>query len=184
MRSSRQSISLLLSSLLLSAVVGLAAGCASRPEVRRDQDPAADLKAYQTFAFYEHAGADTARYSTLLSARLKSATRRQLEQHNYLYDETDPDLRVNVFLNVAEKQEVRSVPGRGFHGYRSWSGIETADYRLGTLGVDLVDARRNALVWQGVAQGRLGEQSSQEPGRAIDAAVSEIFAGFPAGKAR
>ena len=65
-----------------------------------------------------------------------------------------------------EKTEIRSSPnmsaGYGYYGYRAgmygaWSGypydVETTNYRQGTLTIDVVDAGRKALVWQGVAEG-------------------------------
>jgi hypothetical protein len=82
---------------------------------------------------------------------------------------------------VREKQEVRSAPGaRGFHGYRGWvsTDIETVDYKQGTLAIDLADTRRNALVWHGVAEGRLDAKAMEQPGPAIDAAVGQILAGL------
>lgn len=168
--------------ITLAALIVLAAGCASKPDVRHDQDPAVDLNSYKTFAFFEQAPVDKARYTTLLGARLKRATREQLERQDYVYSEANPDLRVNLRLVVLEKQEIRSSPsGRAFYGYRGWSNdaIETVDYRQGTLAVDLVDARRNALVWHGVAEGRLDSKAMEQPGPAIEAAVGEIFAHFP-----
>jgi hypothetical protein len=109
-----------------------------------------------------------------------------MEKHDYVYSEVDPDLRVNLQLKVVDKQEIRSSPAvRGPHGYRGWaSGIETLEYRKGTLAVDVVDAHRNALVWRGVAEGRVDEKAIEQPGPAIDAVVGEIFARFPDGRTK
>lgn len=165
----------------LSLLGALVAGCASGPAVRVDQDPAVDLKAYQTFGFFDQMATDRAQYTTILTSRLKQATRVQLERHNYIYSDNNPDLQVNFFVNVVDRQEVRSSPvGRGFHGYRVWANdIDTVNYRQGTLSIDLVDAKRNELVWQGVAEGRLSQKSLKNPGPAVDQVVSEIFASFP-----
>jgi hypothetical protein len=171
----------LLSALALASTVLLAAGCATKPDVRFDQDPAADLRAYTTFAFFEPLAADGQRYTSLLASRLKQATREQLERQGYVYREGNPDLRVNIALRVAEKQELQGWRT----GYRGWaSHADINDYRVGTLMIDLVDARRQALVWQGVIAGRLTEQTIKEPGPAIEKAVAEVFAGFPAGSGK
>jgi Domain of unknown function (DUF4136) len=162
------------------AVVALAAGCASQPDVRHDLDPAADLGAYKTFAFYD---AGHAPYSTLLEQRLRQATRTQLERQHYVYDERNPDLRVNYALHVVDKQELQSMPGAGRFGYRGWdNNLQTVDYRQGTLAIDLVDAKRNALVWRAVAEGRLDSKAIEQPGPTIDATVGELFARFPGAK--
>ncbi|NRF67326.1 DUF4136 domain-containing protein [Aquincola sp. S2] len=165
---------------LLAAVLA-ATGCASKPDVRHDQDAAFDVKAYRTFAFYEPA---TLHYTTLLEQRLRQATREQLERAHYVYDERDPDLRVNYLLQVVDKQALRSTPSPRL-GYRGWNGgnLETIDVREGTLAIDLVDARRNLLMWRAVAEGRIDDKAAQQPGPAIDAVVAELFTRLPAGAA-
>lgn len=170
--------------LTLAALLALTVGCASKPDVRSDQDPTADLTNYKTFAFSEPAAADRSQYTALLSTRLKATTREQLERQHYAYSERDPDLRVNLHLVVTERHEVRSAPSVriGWRGWASQHIIESVDYRLGTLVIDLVDAKRNALVWHGVAEGRLDAKAIEQPGPAIDAAVGEIFTRFPRAK--
>lgn len=157
----------------IGALLAVAAGCASKPAVHHDQEPGTDLKAYKTFAFYAPAGPG---YLSLLEQRLRHAAREQLERRNYVYDERRPELRVNYALQVLDKQALQSTPTR--LGYRGWagSGVETVEIRQGTLAIDLVDTRRNALVWRAVAEGRLDEQAMKQPGATLDAAVGELFA--------
>jgi hypothetical protein len=146
--------------------------------VRTVQESDADLRAYKTFAFYESASPG---YLSLAETRLRSAAREQLERQHYTYDEQHPDLRVNYALHVLEKQELRSTPSGGRLGYRTWTGggVESVEYRQGTLAIDLVDARRNALVWRAVAEGRLDAKALQQPGDTIDAVVTDLFTRFP-----
>ncbi len=178
-----------LAAALLAA--GLA-GCASGPDIRADQDPAANLSAYRTFGFFEPLATNKAGYSTILSARLKDAARRELETRGYEYDAVNPELLVNFNLNIQEKTEIRSTPsasaGYGYYGYRAgmygaWSGypydVETTNYKQGTLTVDVVDAGRKELVWQGVAEGRVSKKAMENPAAAIDAVMPQIFAKFP-----
>jgi hypothetical protein len=178
---------------LVAALLGLVlAACSSGPTIRTDADPAANFSAYRTFAFFEPLATDKAGYSTLLTARLKDAARRELEARGYTYDAADPDLLVNFNVNVVEKTEVRSSPsmsaGYGYYGYRAgmygaWSGypydVTTTNYRQGTLTFDAVDAERKALVWQGVAEGRISKEAMKNPAPAIDSAVAQIFEAFP-----
>lgn len=159
------------------------AGCAARPQLRTDRDPTVDLRSYKTFAFFDRLPTDNSRYSSILTQRLKLSTRYELEKQGYAYSETNPDLRVNLLVKVAGKREIRSSPLGGL-GYRRFSGIETTSHREGSLGIDLVDARRNALVWQGVAEGRLDAKAAKDPGPVIEETVRQIFAAFPAGAPR
>ncbi len=180
--------------LVISTVLAIGlAGCASGPKIRVDSDPNANIPAFHSFGFFEPLATDKAGYSTLLTARLKVAARRELEKRGYAYADSGPELLVNFNVNVMDKTEVRSSPsttvGFGYYGYRAgmygaWSGypqdISTYNYRQGTLSIDVVDATRKALVWQGVAEGRITEKIRENPGAAVDSAVTEIFAGFPA----
>ncbi len=176
-----------LSSLLLLA------GCASGPKIIVDRDPSVDMTAYKTFGFFDQVATDKAQYTTIVTNRLKQATRDNLERRGYRYTEDSPDLRANFYLKVVQKQEIRSSPSvgmGGYYGYRggaygAWSSypydVDTVDYREGTLSIDLVDAKKNSLVWQGLAEGRVSDEARKNPGPAIDAVVAEIFANFPNG---
>jgi hypothetical protein len=52
-------------------------------------------------------------------------------------------------------------------------------YTQGTLNVDVVDARRRQLVWEGVAVGRVTESVRGNIPAVIDGVMPEIFAKFP-----
>ncbi|MDQ1303923.1 MAG: hypothetical protein QG595_1906 [Pseudomonadota bacterium] len=176
---------------VLALAIGLAA-CASGPDIRVDGDPNVNIPAYRTFGFFSSVATDKAGYSTILTTRLKDATRRELEKHGYVYAESDPELLINFNLNVVDKTEIYSTPGStgyGYYGYRSgmyggWAGyppeIESRNYRQGTLGIDVVDAAKKALVWQGVAEARVTKKMRENPGNTLDTIVTEILASFPA----
>jgi hypothetical protein len=178
--------------LAVTLSIALLSGCATGPTIRVDKDPGTNMAVYKTFGFFDQLGTDRAQYSTLVTNWLKQAVRTQMERIGYRYSDQDPELRVNFFLNIAQRQEIRSSPGvgmgTGFYGYRgrmygAWGGypydIETVTYQEGTLNIDLVDAKRKALVWQGLAEGRVKDESIRNPGPAIDKVVSEIFMNFP-----
>jgi len=174
-----------------AALLTVLTACApTRPTIRADADPSANLRNYSTFGFFDHVSTDKSGYSSILSTRLKEATRRELEKLGYRYVEQNPDLMVNFNVNIANKTDVRSTPSAsaGFYGYRAgmygaWAGypqdVETVHYQEGTLSIDLVDAKKQQLVWQGVAQGRVDKEAVQNPGPAVDKVVGEIFAKFP-----
>ncbi len=173
-----------LSSLVGVLVLTLAA-CAATPSVLVDRDPTADLTSYKTFAFFDRPETDGSRYSTILTQHLKQATRTELERLGYVYDEHSPELKANFFLNVEDRQELRSSPTTagflGPRGYLGWGGydLETVNYKAGTLRIDLVDTQRNALVWQGIAEGTVHSAALKNPGETLGRVVAEIFAGYP-----
>jgi hypothetical protein len=175
---------------LFVLAIGLAA-CASGPEIRVDGDPNANIPGYSSFGFFSSVATDKAGYSTILTTRLKDATRRELEKRGYTYTDTNPELLINFNLNVVDKTEIYSTPGSpsyGYYGYRAgmyggWAGsppeINSRNYRQGTLGIDVVDASRKALVWHGVAEARVTKKMRENPGATLDTIVTEILAGYP-----
>jgi len=167
------------------------AGCATGPAVTVDQDPAVEMSHYKTFGFFTPLATDRAGYESMMTVHLKQATREQLEQHGYRFDAANPDLRVNFYLNIVERQELRTNAAAtpGFYGYRggfygAWRAypynVETVNYQAGTLSIDLIDANRKALVWQGIARGKVREEARKDPALAIRHAVGEMFENFPA----
>jgi hypothetical protein len=169
-------------------VVGLSA-CASGPKIRVDGDPTVNLATYKTFGFFENLQTDKSSYSTMITSRLKEATRREFRRRGYEESE-QPQLLVNFNTNVENRTEVQSspAPSAGFYGYRggmygAWGGypqeVYTTNYQEGTLVMDLVDAQKKQLVWQAVAQARLTKKVMENPGATIDAVITEMFEKYP-----
>jgi hypothetical protein len=170
-------------------IAGLAA-CESGPEIRADGDPSVNLTSYKTFGFFDRASTDKAGYGTILTTRLKDSTWKELEKRGYQHVDTNPQLVVNFNVNVQDKTKVTSTPssGVGYYGYRAgmygtWAGypqdIQTVNYRQGTLAIDIVDAARKQVVWQGIAEGKVTKSMTDNPGAAIDSIVGDIFAKYP-----
>ncbi len=172
----------------------LTAGCATTPKVtiRSSVDSTADFAQYRSFGFVEKLGTDSANYESLVSAALKNSARRQLELRGLSYSATSPDLLVNFNGKFDEKLRVTQTPsvtmGMGYYGYRggiysTWpmypQETNVDQYTEGTLNVDVVDARRRQLVWEGVAVGRVTEKARDNVPGAIEAVMPEIFAKFP-----
>lgn len=166
--------------------VALMCACATGPDIHRDINPAAEFANYKTFGYFSPLATDRAGYESVLTTRLKDATRRAMEAKGYVYSESNPDLLLNFFANVQEKQELRATPAMGYYGYRRgfYGGygatmVETVTYREGTLSLDLIEARRKLLVWQATAEGSVSSEARNNPGAAIDAVVAELMAPLP-----
>ncbi|OZI76467.1 DUF4136 domain-containing protein [Bordetella genomosp. 2] len=170
------------------AVAGLLSACASGPTVRSDYDHGADFGRYRSFGFMSPLGTDKAGYSTLLTERLKSATRAQMEMRGYTYAEQSPDLLVNFNAKLQQKTEVTPAPPGPYYGYRAgfyggWPGYgwgsDVYQYTEGTLNIDLVDARRKQLVWEGVSVGVIDDPTQASSAQNVDASVAQVFARYP-----
>lgn len=176
----------------LAAVAALLlAACATGPQVTTDGDPQADYSRYRTFAFFEPLALESRGYSTLLSERLKSEARRQMELRGFVYDAAAPDLRINLNAFVEEKTQVVSTPfvdygyyynyrARAYVGVPIWHDRTHVNrYTEGTINVDLVDAGAKRLVWEGVAVGSAAGRSPVERRERAVASVAKIFEAFP-----
>lgn len=179
--------------LLATGLALLATACASSgPQVRTDYDTGADFNAYRSFGFVEPLGTDRSGYSTLMTAHFKAAARQEMEKLGYTYSEDNPDLLVNFFSNTENRTDVRSRPSTswsiGYYGYRSGlyfglpihhSHTDTRHYKVGTLNIDVVDAEREQLIWEGMMEGRLSREDMENPRATIAEAVRQIFSHYP-----
>lgn len=167
----------------------LLAGCASGPSIYVNADPAANFSGYRTYNFMNPLGTDRPGYSSVLSEYLRTAASRELEARGYRKGD-NPDLLVNFNVQTKEKVQTTSVPSGpaygGYYGYRSgyygtWGGYETqvTQYTEGTLTVDVVDAARKQLAWDGTAVGRVREDARKNLQPAVDKVMAQIFAEFP-----
>lgn len=182
----------LLRRLWLIPLVFLVSACASGPEVRSDYDQNANFASYRSFAFMEPLGTDRAGYTTLLTERLKTLTRLQMEQRGYVYDEKSPDLLVNFLAQSHLKTEYVPPPpmpwGPNYYGYRMgwydpWAGYgfgpDVIQYTQGILSIDLIDARKKQLVWEGVATSAIDNVEQAASEQALAPVVADIFARYP-----
>ncbi|SAI72338.1 lipoprotein [Bordetella ansorpii] len=177
--------------LALACACGLLAACASGPSIRSDYDRNADFGRYRTFGFAAAADAGQPGHGTQLADRLKAAARGQMEMRGYTYTERDPDLLVNFSAKVEEKTV--GAPGGGsaplpVWGYRTgfysgWPGHPFGGpdlrYSEGTLNIDVVDARRKQLVWEGVSVGLVGDTALVPSPEQVGQAVARLYARYP-----
>ncbi|WP_066735374.1 DUF4136 domain-containing protein [Cupriavidus sp. D384] len=169
------------------------AGCATGPDIRTDYNHSTDFSQYRTFAFLPRLGTDRQGYESLTTQYLKDAVHKEMTARGYEYAPRQPDLMVN--FNMQFQQKVVSSPApmpppgyMGYYAYRGglyapWPGYgfysDTYTYTEGTLNIDLVDARKNQLVWEGVAQGDASEPERQTSQLMIEQVVGQIFARYP-----
>lgn len=119
--------------LSLAAVTVIAASaCTSRPEIRLDRNPTVAFSEYKTFAFANTHLETSERYVTVMDGRMREATRQELERRNYVFNERNPDLLVD---------------------------LESGRVSDGELLLTLFDSRQHARVWRGLA---VGERSLDE----------------------
>ena len=189
-----RSRNLLAASLLLCVTAALTA-CASAPlKVHTRVDPAASFSAYRTYGFVPVVGTNYGGKVTALTVFFMQAIRQEMDSRGYQYTEDSPDLFVNFNANpVAGTDSKTNISpsygySTGYYAYRAelyglpviaFEDEETINYRVGTANIDIVDAKKKMLAWEGIAEGRLTEDMLQNPGPSIASIVSEIFEQYP-----
>jgi len=181
---------------LVAAAGVLISACAQTPTIQRDTNPAATFSSYKTFGFLSPLATDKFSYESLLTQHLKDATRQAMESKGYVFSANGPDLLLNFYVNIQNKQDVRTTPGSaayagygypgGYYGYRTGyyrvyrtTTVETVNYKQGTLTIDLVDAKQKVLAWTATAENRISSSALKDPGPAIDTLVTNMLSPLP-----
>ena len=178
----------------LTAVMlaGLLSACGNSPVIRSDYDPQADFASYRTFAFMDPLGTNQAGYTTILTERLKRATIVQMEARGYVFSAVNPDLLINFQSQVNSKTEYVPPPpmpwGANYYGYRMgfygpWPGYafgpDMIQYTEGVLNIDLIDAKRKQMVWEGIGTSVVDDLQQASSEDSVFSMVSAIFARYP-----
>jgi hypothetical protein len=167
----------------------LLAGCETGPQIRSVSEPGANLASYRTYSFAANPGTNRGGNVTPLTTFFETAITREMTARGFQHVESGGDLLVNFNARVTEKADIQSTPGPapyygyGYYGYRgglySGSEVQTVRYKVGTANIDVVDAKRKVVVWEGIAEQELSDQIMQNPQPAIDNVVTKMFAQFP-----
>lgn len=162
--------------------------CASSPTVKTDYDNTANFGAYKTYswAITPQAGSPLVQQRIVegVNARLQAKGLRELPQGG--------DIALAVHVVTAQKQTLDTFytgSGMGGWGWRGgWGGgmamgsatTQVHTYDVGTLVVDMFDARSKQAVWRGTASGTV-PSSPAKVNAAVDAGLDKIFAAYPPG---
>jgi hypothetical protein len=181
------------------AVISLLAlgACTTGPQVSVMTDNSVNFSQYKTFGFVEPLATDKDGYQTIVSTTLKAATTREMQARGIQYDPNNPQLLVNFNARLSNKLVATTTPmpvgwgygyGGGYYGYRRgfydpWPMYQNqttvSEYTEGTLNIDVADALRKMLVWEGVVTQAVSQDDYTNVAPTLDAAVAAAFAKFP-----
>jgi hypothetical protein len=167
-------------SLLTAALLA----CTSVVPATTDYDPNASFD-YRTFMWLERKQAEAegrqAR-NPWVDERIRSAIDEQLASQGFRAVKTAPDFRVGYHVSLDSRLDASRLNARYGHpvGWGGSPGYTSRDFEVGTLIIDIVDARSDRLVWRGWAARRLPQVALPDDTDAIvRSAVAEILAQFP-----
>jgi hypothetical protein len=169
--------------LIMAALIGSSA-CSS-VRVSSDFDREADFASYKKYSFTKEA--QELPVSDINRKRVLDAISNELAAKGFTTSD-QPDVWIDLKVKAEQKEiaSTSSTPyyGRGY-GYRWGGGFSTTEINIdqyveGTLFVDMIDAAKKQLVWQGRAVGTLDPDASAEKRESnISAAVKQIFTKYP-----
>ena len=175
--------SLKITSVLVLFVLVLAS--CSTVKVATDYDKDVNFNQYQSFAFFKP-GIDKADISDLDKKRILRAIESEMLQKGFTKSD-DPDLLVSIFTKTKENINIYNNNygygyGWGWHPWYWGAGYNTVNSTTeGTLYIDLIDAGKKELVWQGMGTAALAKDVDRKQER-INEIVAEILEKYPPGK--
>ncbi len=172
---------------LLALALGLAA-CSSEQVTRTDSRPGVNLAKYKTYNFMDAIARNDSAFINSGSSifDLKRAVTHEMEARGFQKADK-PDLWVNIGLTTEQRVQTRQTNFRqdglrNYIGQRNYhwqvSDVPINEYQEGTATIDLVDAARKELVWQGTTSTVLSHTPSRAS-KQIDKGVADVFARFP-----
>ena len=157
----------------------------STVKVATDFDKEANFNQYKSFAFFKP-GIDKAEINDLDKKRILRAIETNLSEKGMMKAEK-PDLLVSIFTKERERVDVYNNNfGYGW-GWNPWyyggyyGNTSVSSTAEGTLYIDLIDAKTNSLVWQGMGSADLVTQNMEKKEARIKEIVMKILAEYPPG---
>lgn len=166
-------------------ISGLFTACSSI-KVTTDYDKGTDFSTYKTFMFVKEV-ADIP-MNDLNKSRLLTSIEKELTAKG-LVKSDDPDLVVDIHLSTRKEQSATTTSTGGYYGgYRrrgyGWGGgmgtsyTSVNTYIVGTVIINMVDNKKNVLVWQGIGDGTVDFDAKKREAM-MEKNIAKIMYGYP-----
>lgn len=181
----------LLKTIPFLALLFVVTSCSSI-RVAADYDKNANFSTYKTFAFFK-TGIDKAEISDLDKRRILRAIETEMLAKGFIKSE-NPDILVSLFTKSNQRVDVYNNSwgygtwgwggwgpwGGGFGPSWGWNQPNVSTRTEGVLFIDLIDASKKELIWQGMGTGYLTQNMDKKDAR-IQEFVSKIMEKYPPG---
>jgi hypothetical protein len=174
--------------IALAAALALACAPAFAQDVKTDFDKSANFGAIKTF----DVKIGTSWNNQISEKRVLDEFAESLSAKGWKRVDANPDALV-VLHGATEKQRTLNtfysgMGGYGGYGYRGWGGgmgmgsatTTESEYLVGTLVVDIFDAKSKALMFRGTASDELSDKPEKNQ-KKLDKAANKMFKDFPPG---
>ena len=146
-------------------------------QVKTDYDHSANFGQYKTYSWEKVQTRDP-----LLVARIKDAVNGALAAKGWTQVDSGGDVCV-MAMEITHNQQTLNTFYDGFGGGWRWGGFgdattTTETYQVGSLVVDLFDAKTKSLIWRGSSSDTLSNNADKNT-KNLDKGVQKMFAHFP-----
>jgi hypothetical protein len=172
-------------------LIAFASSCASVKIIKEETAPGADISAYKSYNYYSfHAAGDTTpRKTDQRISQIRKAISNELNQKGYVFSANNPDFLVNISINVKQDVQTREKTpitdqqtNVGQPNYsNNTNDIVVGYYKTGTMQVDIIDSKKNTLVWQNISDGVLADKEKDIDKR-MQERFKKVFEHFPVSK--
>ena len=172
--------------LAIAAALGFVSVAAFAQDVKTDYDKSANFGAIKTFAVK----IGTSWNNQISEKRITDEITKTLTEKGWTKTDANPDALV-LLHGATEKQKSLNTfysGGYGGYGYRGWGGMggmgtattTVSEYLVGTLVVDIFDAKSKALLFRGTASDEISDKPEKNI-KKVEKAADKMFKDFPPG---
>jgi Domain of unknown function (DUF4136) len=172
---------------VLMGIMLLFAGKLSAQQVKTDYDRNANFGKYKTYSWEQ-----VKTKNPLDADRIKNDVNAVLAAKGWTQVNSGGDVSI-VAMEITQNQQTLNTFYDGFGGGWGWRGFggggfgeattSTETYKVGTLVVDLFDAKTKKLLWRGTSSDTLSNNSNKNI-KNLDKGVEKMFKEFPPGSSK
>ncbi|MDY8136434.1 DUF4136 domain-containing protein [Aquimarina sp. 2201CG5-10] len=168
---------------LLSLILIITLSSCTTVRVASDYDKQTNFNSYKSYAFFKP-GIDKAEISDLDKKRILRAIEADMTAKGFTKS-SNPDVLVSIFTKTKENVNIyQNNFGAGWYGWgwNPWfwgTGYNTVSRTTeGTLYIDLIDANKKELVWQGMGTSALTQNVNKKQEK-VNEIVTAIMEKYP-----
>lgn len=163
---------------LLILLISLTYISCSSVRVTTDYNNEIDFSSYKTYAFSKK-GIDKAKINELDKKRILKALEIELSSIGLRKNSIDPDIVVSIFTGANEQINITNSYNHLGYSYGPWYNFNyDTSTTQGILYIDIIDFKKNELVWQGIGKGYISKNTLKKDEQ-IKSFVNKILLQYP-----
>ena len=176
-----------------AAALSLLSTAAFAQDVKVDFDKNADFSKYKSFALK----IGTRWNNEIGESRIENEFKQTLVEKGWTLEDPDKADTIVVLHGATDKQKTLNTfyTGGGAYGGYGWRGVgyggmgmgssstTVSEYMVGTLVVDIFDAKTKSLLFRGIASDEISDKPEKNI-KKIDKAANKMFKDFPPGSTK